>query len=407
MILDFIAILSIIIFIFLVFLLLYINKNQFWITQPVFHIYDLSYYFRQVKKINNTLPLINSYTDLYNIQFMKFNDFKKKEQNINDSLHLINKHYNPPNYFLISTHFLPYFDLIEKEEVFISFLYNKKMYLDTGNNIIDRNSMIGNITSRKMNVFFFEKGQRRNDSIGIQYIDYLCVHKDFRKQKMAPKLIQTHYYNLSHHFKNTPISLFKKEGDLNSLIPLCLYKTYFFSSKKWNKPLGMPPNYKIIRINHSNFKQFVDFLTGNLSQLLNIFISPSYENILSLLDSHNYYIYLVINQTKLPLDQVECVYIFKKPCIAIDNKDILSCIGSLKIEDMPEDKFQHIFKVIFWDLCLKYRFRICMIEDISYNHLLLNNLLQKNVPIFKETYAYYFHNYLFHTVSSKKVLILT
>jgi len=78
MILDFIAILSIIIFIFLVFLLLYINKNQFWITQPVFHIYDLSYYFRQVKKINNTLPLINSYTDLYNIQFMKFNDFKKK-----------------------------------------------------------------------------------------------------------------------------------------------------------------------------------------------------------------------------------------------------------------------------------------------------------------------------------------
>lgn len=406
MILDIVAIFSIIIFIFFVFVLLYVRKNSFWITQPVFHIYDISYYFKGSKKINNTLPLINSYTDLYNIHFMNFNEFKKKQKNINDYLQLINKHYNTPNYFLFEIHFLPYFDLIEKQETFISFSYNKKMYVDTGNNIIDMNSIIGSITSRKMNVFFF-KGNKNIDSMNIQYIDFLCVHKDFRKQKVAPNLIQTHYYQLSHYFKNTPISLFKKEGDLNSIIPLCLYKTYFFSTKKWNKPVGMPANYKIIRINQSNFNNFIEFLSNSISELLDIFISPSYENILSLVKSKNYYIYIVINETKLPIDQMECLYIFKKPCITIDNKEILTCIGSLKLEDMTEDKFQHIFKVIFWDLCLKYRYRICMIEDISYNHIILKNLIQKNKILFKETYAYYFHNFLYHTISSKKILILS
>jgi hypothetical protein len=42
-------------------------KYGFWIHQPVYHIYDISYYFRSNKIIDNDLPSKNKYVNLQNI----------------------------------------------------------------------------------------------------------------------------------------------------------------------------------------------------------------------------------------------------------------------------------------------------------------------------------------------------
>jgi hypothetical protein len=42
-------------------------KYGFWIHQPVYHIYDISYYFRSNQIIDENLPTMNKYVNLNNI----------------------------------------------------------------------------------------------------------------------------------------------------------------------------------------------------------------------------------------------------------------------------------------------------------------------------------------------------
>ena len=68
------------------------------------------------------------------------------------------------------------------------------------------------------------------------YVDHLCVHPDFRKTGVAPRLIQTHEYAQRHRNKKIAISIFKRDTDLTGIIPIMLYMNYVFDILKWKKP---------------------------------------------------------------------------------------------------------------------------------------------------------------------------
>ena len=58
-----------IIFIIIFFVIMYFRiKYGFWISQPVFHCYDICYMFFPRGIINDELPEINKYTNLINIK---------------------------------------------------------------------------------------------------------------------------------------------------------------------------------------------------------------------------------------------------------------------------------------------------------------------------------------------------
>ena len=68
-------------------------------------------------------------------------------------------------------------------------MYFKKTYdTDNESNIITKTNLIGVMTSRLLNVSI------DNNEFTTYYVDYLCVHKDNRKQGVAQQIIQTHDY---------------------------------------------------------------------------------------------------------------------------------------------------------------------------------------------------------------------
>ena len=69
-------------FIILLIILLFIYvriKYRFWALQPVFHVYDLYYWFVNAGVINKELPLKNRYTNFKNIKTISFDILSKKD----------------------------------------------------------------------------------------------------------------------------------------------------------------------------------------------------------------------------------------------------------------------------------------------------------------------------------------
>ena len=91
------------------------------------------------------------------------------------------------------------------------------------------------------------------------YVDYLCVHKDYRKQGYAEKMIQTHAYYQEKH-GNLNISLFKKENNLHLIVPLIVYKTYKFNMETWENTIVLPTHMTVIPVDKSNIYTYWQYI---------------------------------------------------------------------------------------------------------------------------------------------------
>jgi hypothetical protein len=126
-------------------------------------------------------------------------------------------HYNPT-----VNNIEPYF-VGHNTSTFVS-----RYYIDKYNNNLEKTRrLIGVITGRPLNVSF---SQKNISPIMTQYVDYLCINKAYRKMNIAPQLIQTHVYNQRHNNMDIPTSLFKREGELTNIVPLCVFNTYGYNN---------------------------------------------------------------------------------------------------------------------------------------------------------------------------------
>ena len=78
-------------------------------------------------------------------------------------------------------------------------------------------------------------------------------------------MIQTHYYNLRKHNKNINTCIFKREGDLNAIVPLVVFNTYCFRIKniienniKHN--INLPLNISLLEIGVNQVYLITDFI---------------------------------------------------------------------------------------------------------------------------------------------------
>jgi hypothetical protein len=405
------------IILFIILFFVYIRvKFKFWALQPVFHFYDLYYWVVNVGIIRKELPSKNKYTNFKNIKTISFDILS--EHNIKDLTLLVQLNYlrNNDNTFTPQKeNIIPYFKG-HNHKSFWSFYREPEILLDTKTNTtIDNEKLIAVITGRPLHVTFYNKGFNngiKRSEIDVYYIDYLCVDKLHRKKNIAPQLIQTHEYNQSHLNRKICVSLFKREEELTGIIPLTVYKTYCFNMKNWTTPMELTSNIKIL---HGD-KQNIYYLYNFINELTNqqgkwgITICPEISNLIELVTSENLFIIMLVID-----GEIVATYIFKKTCTFIEkDKEIISCIASFfKPNELSIDQFIQGFKVALWSVLQKIKdkkdknkFHYLIVEDISDNNHIINNLCLKTHPLAVSPTAYFFYNFAYNTFKSNQILII-
>ena len=201
--------------------------------------------------------------------------------------------------------------------------------------------------------------------------------------------------------KNIQVSLFKREGNLTAIIPLCLYELCGFYIKE-SKEFILPQDIKLIKINYKDLSYYNDFIKLNHSKF-KIFISTSLANISELIKTENIYIYALIQK-----DTILSLYFFKKQCTYLEeeNEEIVTCYASINC-----CKSEDIFKVGFQNALMNIidnypSYKLLIIENHSDNDRLIDFYSKINKLLFNIKSAYYFYNFAHHSYHSNHTLIL-
>lgn len=374
-------------------------KYGFWVSQPVFHVYDFFYMIRPPGIINHHLPDKNKYTNFNNIQTFTYNELSKLKQD--KFINFVRRNYlrNKDNIYAPALeNVAPYFTGLH-DKSFVSFYTENTLLIDSKKGTtIDETEIIGSMTSRPIHVTI--NNNTSSSSFDAYYVDYLCVDKMHRKKGIAPQIIQTHHYNQSHANKSISVSLFKREDELTGIVPLCAYPTYGFPVTNWRQPSELPATYKYIQIHPQNIHILFDFIK-RLNTKFDILIVTEVSNIVELIKTNNIYVTVIMEE-----DEILCAYFFRKTCVFIEkDMEALSCFASLNACS-DTNVFIHGFKLSFWKIADKNKFGFSVIERISHNGIIIDNIITKTHPIVVSPTAYFFYNFACHTFQSEKVFIL-
>ena len=393
-------------------------KYRFWAVQPVYHFYDVYYWFFNIGIIRHELPEKNRYTNFKDIETITSNivlgDDSIMKSKLTSFMDLIQLNYlrNEDNTFLPEKeNIIPYFEG-HNSPSFFSFFWEPDVLIDVKTNTtIDTKMLVGAITSRPLTVTIYKTNNPEPVKFDTFYVDYLCVKKGFRKKNIAPQLIQTHEYNQCHINKNICVSLFKREGELTGIIPLTVYQTYVFDMKNWVKPPEQLHSKTTLLVGDSQniyyLYNFINELTNSKTQSRHckwdITIIPEMTNLVSLVKSKNMYIYMLLTDM-----EIEAVYIFKKTCTNIEKgKGLLSLIASINSINLSLTKFIQGFKNVLWEILLNNpNYHYLAIEDVSDNKYIIDNIKVKTHPVIKSPTAYFFYNYARSPFDSNRALII-
>ena len=358
-------------------------KLKFWSKQPVFHLHNLVYWINPPGIIDQNLPEKNNYVNHNDIKFMKFDNMVSSH--LNKFIKLIQDNYLPQKenkYYPDIQNIIPYFTN-HKQECYCSLMFNE--------NFTEKKEIIGAITSRPLSISLY------NNKFITYYIDYLCVDKTKRKQGVAPQLIQTHNYNQRRQNKLVDTSLFKREGNLTLIVPLVVYNTYSFRIQHWNIPRSLHPSIKLIKITKDNSQLLFHLLTI-LPKLYDCYISTSFENILDLINTGNYYVYALEQY-----QQLISVYFFRNSSMKYGEDKAIECFCSINNSENLQVYITGFSLVIKY---LKIKYKILLFENIGNSSIIIENILIKHTPLFVNKSAYYFYNFATRPISEKRVCII-
>ena len=399
MLLYFIGTIVLLIILFFIFIRI---KFRFWAVQPVYHFYDVYYWFFNVGIIRHELPEKNRYTNFKEIETITMD--KVSAIKLRDFVDLIQLNYlrDDGNTFIPEKeNIVPYFEG-HNSPTFLSLFWQPDFILDMKtNNTIASKMLVGSITSRPLTVTIYNVNK---DLIkfDVFYVDYLCVKKGFRKKNIAPQLIQTHEYNQCHMNQKMCVSLFKREGELTGIVPITSYITFLFDMKNWIKPPKEMHSKTTLLVGDSqNMYYLYNFINENIKW--DITIVPELSNLISLVSSKNLYIYMMMTDMEM-----EAIYVFRKTCTNIEKgKSMLSLIGTMNSKPNPTNKFIQGFKNALWEILLTNpEFHYLAIEDNSDNNCIIENIKIKTHPTCESPTAYFFYNYARSPVSPYRAFII-
>ena len=357
-----------------------------WMDLPVFREYDWRYKLWPPGIINHTE---DKYINFKNIKTRVYSELS--DLSIQQFVHFIQLSSGPR---MKLNNIRPYF-IGHNAKTFITF-YNQDVLLVDKNQLepIRDSKIIGTITSRPIHI------KINNGDANAVFDAYYLDHIYFENQSILPELLKTHNYNQCKINNKVGVNIFKQQKTLlYGIVPLCKYKVFEFSVDKWTKPIHLDSMYNIIEMNSQNIYLLYEFMKEN-SRKFDIVMNSDVSNLVELMKSKNLFVYTVVCH-----DEIICAYFFKKTCLFKDRDlEILSLVGS--IQNSNHDVFIHAFKICFWKIAADNYMGYAMIENISHNHIIIDNICLKTKPQLITDSAYYFYNFIYNPFHSNKVFIL-
>lgn len=406
-------------FIFIcVFVFMYIKiKYPFWNGEPVYHIYDIWRQWITEPSIIHVLPLKTKYYDKMKlIDTYKYQDIERPL--VQEIVKHLQHHYIPSDriiYNLEEADFRSYFGG-QSESSYIS-LYNKitvtnsktnTSKLANGDKLANwdelvnsqhiQKTVIGLITSRYIHLYVLNK-QNTMTQYGAYFQDFVCLHRD--KPQIIRTLFDTHVYNHRVLNPDVKISILKYENELlDGVVPLVKYEshTYFLHIPHFNP---LPSNYNLVQVTKTSTDVLHDFWTGFLADtslppsLFECMVFPEIGNILSLIKSHNMWVFCLKRG-----DYVYGIYVLKNAHTNYEEMDdkqgnggnTLHLVASLCNTDSP-DLFMHGFLQSIREVIrIHPYYKMIMMDVIGHNIMLVKKWELNSEPVIKTPAAYYLYN---------------
>lgn len=337
----------ILIFVLFILFKMYVSiQHPFWNRQPIFHIYNLYYWFYRGVVYKTEPKHDKKYYDM-SISHYKYNNLTNKQKsNVKKFVECNWSNNKLPNE--------PYMNNLN----YISLL--KTDYIH--------------------GIICGETLRMNNNS--VIYVDYLCVDKTKRNKHLAPKLIYNFFLN---NYKDSKIFLFKWENKNMNIMPLCVYNVYYYEKIKisLNKPFS---DIKIIEINKD---QMYLFNEKEIQEKFNVAIFQNIETLINMINDKYITVYAALKNEKLI-----GMYFFR-----MYKKNVYNCYSSINYD--TNNLFTEGFKQILNSL----KVITLTIDDISHSNVLIKSLKMYK-PLFVETHSYYFYNYIKMCEHSNDVFIL-
>jgi hypothetical protein len=401
------------------------HKLNFWITQPVFHIYNLFYWLNPPGVINKEIPSILSvaqkgaskHLNQFNIKTLEIEELKdtvlcaqicnfiktnyifqqivpkqaaqKQKQAEQKQKQAVKTVYTPTASNIIEYH------NGTNHPSFFSIYQQPKILFEKGEPATTINDLIGVISARALNITF-----KNALPFPTYYIDNLCVDPLHRKSGIAPQLIQTHCYNLRQSNTKIQTCLFKREGQLNALVPLVIFNTYCFELTSFLKEVPEEMrDYTVIEIGIPQLTLFIDFIKSQKTYYECV-VLPEIANLINLLKNENLIIYALLDRK----GQIQSSFTFRLLNLTYDGKKAIECINSVVLKDT---KYQTGFKVILDKLKKKCPFDYLLIEETANAKLVVDHLIYniKASIYFKSPTAFFMYNYACRSISSASLAL--
>lgn len=382
-----------IIIVFYLILITYIKINyHFWSKQPVFHYYNFFYWINPSGIINDELPIINNYCNFKNIKtttYGKLNNIDKQcIVNFLKTNYLRTKHANYlPTEKSFSCHFEnnefdSYISIYNEDKILID--YNTKDYVDT-------KEIISVMTSRPLYINLC----KNKPAFPVYYVDNLCVHEQYRKKNLAPQMIQTHEWSQRNNNKKIKVSLFKREGKLNGIVPLTVYNTHAY--KKLTVYRLNDPQMSIVLINNKSIYLLMDFINENIKKF-ECTITPHIGNLIHLINNKIIYVYVLKTN-----DNIMACYFFKNTFSTYNNRPLIELTSS--ISNCPyAEMFYKGFTNAYYCVCKDIKTKCIIIENISHNHFIVERI---NKPLLEiSPTAFFLYNYVSYSFKPETVFCI-
>jgi hypothetical protein len=374
-------------------------QMRFWHLQPVFHIYNIVYWFKPPGLINkkNGHVLYNKYVNIVNIQTTAIDTLP--ERRLTQCAHFIKNYFvrdKSATYRPTQENIFAYLQSASNPG-YLSVYTQKQLLVTEGNAVAVDDEILAVITANSLIV----RRADQPDAFSTYYIDNLCVKPSHRKKGLAPQMIQTLYYNLSCLNPQVQTFLFKREGTLTAIVPFIAYTTYCYDISRFRLPLTPEGIYVCLLIAPAQLHLFVNFILEARPRF-SWSVLPDVSNITHLLKTNNIVIYGILQKTT---QTIVAVYVFRSMELFYHGKKTVECIMIVSSPACSEKLLSQGFQQALHN----YQSSTASVGMLLLDELADAAIVRKQLPIkpyFASPTALYFYNYACYTCKSNKAMIL-
>jgi hypothetical protein len=379
-------------------------KMQFWRTQPVFHFYNLKYWWNPPGFINTEPPAVNKYVNLINNKLLNLSTEEIKIKKICQFIQDYYVMHPTATYKPSSSDILAYLHSTNQPSFFN--VYQQPTYL-LENGVptpsgTPEQEIIGVASARVLNVTLYPgKKGKKSMAFPVYYVDNLCVKPEYRKKGIPPQMIQTFYYNVSRTNKKVPAYLFKKEGNLTAIVPLVYYETHSFDITYFQTDYVLNPSMTLLAIKEQQLNVFISFIKEQKYNF-DCVILPDVSSLLHLIKLEKLLVYGILLGNELL-----AAYVFRPLELYYEGKKTVECIAVIS-NCKSSDVLVAGFNMSLLKCKSESNTDILLIEGTAHSDTIIEALEINHTVLKKFTSptAFFLYNYACHSVKKEKTLLI-